>query len=63
MAHYQVIFETTNHGTQINHFETFNEAQKFWNDYADVFTDCAGEMLDLDTDEVIWEFDELREAV
>lgn len=58
MAHYQVIFEDSIHHTQINHFETFAEAQEYWDDYADVETCTAGEMLDLDNDEVIWEFNE-----
>ena len=56
MAHYQVIFEDSVHDVQINHFDTFAEAQEYWDDYVDVETCVAGEMVDLDTDEVIWNF-------
>ena len=56
MAHYQVIFEDCVHNTQIMHFDTFAEAQEYWDDYADVETCTAGEMIDLDDGETIWEF-------
>ena len=58
MAHYQVIFDNKNHGVYINHFDTFEEAQNYWNLYADIPTCVAGEMIDLDTEETIWEFEE-----
>ena len=56
MAHFQVIFQDSVHGLQINHFEAFADAQEYWNDYADVETCEAGEMIDVDTGEVIWDF-------
>lgn len=58
MAHFMVIFDDNNHDVHVNHFETFMEAQEYWDDYADVPTCIAGEMIDLDTEETIWEFDE-----
>lgn len=58
MAHFQVIFEDEVHGIHINHFDEFADAQEFWDFYADTPTCVAGEMLDLDNDEVIWEFNE-----
>lgn len=58
MAHFQVIFDDKYHMVYINHFETFAEAQEYWDDYADVETCVAGEMIDLDNGETIWEFDE-----
>ena len=42
----------------VTHFETFSEAQEYWDFYADAPTCVAGEMIDLDTKEIIWEFDE-----
>ena len=58
MAKFQVIFCDEMHGVHINHFDEFEEAQEYWNDYADAPTYVAGEMIDLDTAEVIWEFDD-----
>lgn len=58
MAHFQVIFEDTVHGVQINHFDEYADAQEYWDTYADLPTCYAGEMIDLDTEEVIWEFGE-----
>lgn len=58
MAHYQVIFEDKIHGININHFDTYAEAQEYWDFYADVETCYAGELLDLDEDEIIWSFEE-----
>lgn len=56
MAHFQVVFEDTAHGVHINHFDEFADAQEYWDFYADAPTCVAGEMIDLDNDEVIWEF-------
>lgn len=58
MAKYQVIFEDAIHHTQINHFDSFESAQKYWNNFADIETCVAGEMIDLDNGEIIWEFNE-----
>ena len=55
---YQIIFCDSVHDTQINHFDNFNDATEYWNQYADVPTCFAGELKDLDTDEIIWEFAE-----
>ena len=57
MAHFQVIFEYTD-GIQINHFDEYTDAQKYWDTHADLPTCQAGEMIDLDDGEVIWEFGE-----
>ena len=58
MAHFQVIFEDTVHGIQINHFDEYADAQEYWDTYADLPTCRAGEMIDLDDGEVIWKFGE-----
>ena len=55
MAHFQVIFEDSVHGIQIHHFDSFADAQEYWDTYADVETCDAGEMIDLDNDEIIWD--------
>lgn len=56
MAHFQVIFEDSTYGIHINHFDSFDEAQEFWDFYADAPTCEAGEMIDLDDGEIIWDF-------
>lgn len=58
MAHFQIIFSDKYHGIHINHFDNFDEAQEYWDFYADAPTCVAGEMIDLDTAETLWEFDE-----
>lgn len=58
MAHYQVVFDDNAHGIHFNHFETFDEAQEYWDDYADAETCVAGEMIYLDDEETIWHFDD-----
>lgn len=55
---YQVIFCDEIHDTQITQFEDFDSAAEYWNDYADTPTCFAGELKDLETGEIIWEFDE-----
>ena len=39
-------------------FDEYKDAQEYWDAYADVETCEAGELLDLDDGEVIWEFGE-----
>ena len=56
MAKFQVIFEDEYFGLHINHFDDFASAQEYWDFYADAPTCIAGEMIDLDDDEVIWDF-------
>ena len=56
MAHFQIIFEDMVHGLQITHFDTYTDAQDYWDAYADVTTCVAGEMIDLDDGEIIWNF-------
>lgn len=56
MAHFQVIFKDSAHGIQINHFDEYSDAQEFWDFYADAETCEAGELIDLDDGEIIWEF-------
>lgn len=58
MAHFQVIFKDSVHGIHINHFDEYKDAQEYWDAYADTETCEAGELLDLDDGEVIWEFGE-----
>lgn len=58
MAKFQVIFCDKVHDTQITQFESFDEAVEYWNTYADTPTCFAGELKDLETSEIIWEFDE-----
>ena len=58
MAKFQVIFCDEVHDTQIAQFESFDEAVEYWNMYADTPTCFAGELKDLENDEIIWEFNE-----
>lgn len=55
---YQVIFCDEVHDTQVAQFESFEEAVEYWNMYADTPTCFAGELKDLENDEIIWEFNE-----
>lgn len=57
MAHFQVVFDDKYYMVYINQFDTFTEAQKYWDDHADAEIYVAGEMINLDTGEIIWEFD------
>jgi hypothetical protein len=38
-------------------FNTFEAAAEYWQDYADTETCVAGKLEDLETGEIIWEFD------
>lgn len=58
MARFQVIFCDEAHDTQIAHFDTFKDAMEYWNDYADTPTCFAGEIKDLLTGEIIYDFDD-----
>lgn len=53
---YEVIFTDKEHGVNVESFETFDDAAEYWNDYADVPTCVAGELLDRSNGEVIWRF-------
>lgn len=53
-----VTFIDKNHGGSTNEFDTFAEAQEFWDEYADTPSCIFGELKDIDTDEIIWQFDE-----
>ena len=55
---YQIIFCDSVHDTQIIHFDNFEEAAKHWQMYADTPTCFAGQLKDLDTEEIIWEFND-----
>jgi len=59
MAEFQIIFIDSVHGTQIIHFDTFEDAAEFWDQYADTPTCIAGELRDLTTDEIVWGFGEV----
>ena len=54
---YEVIFTDSEHGVNAESFNSFDEAAKYWNDYADTPTCTAGELLDRSNGEVIWRFD------
>ncbi len=55
---FQIIFCDTIHDNQIAQFDTFEEAAEYWEMYADTPTCFAGELKDLENDEIIWEFNE-----
>lgn len=55
---YQVIFCDEVHDTQIVQFDSFDEAVEYWNEYADTPTCFAGELKDLESGEIVWEFNE-----
>jgi len=55
---FEIIFCDSVHNTQIVQFDAFDEAADYWQTYADVETCFAGQLKDLDTGEIIWEFDE-----
>jgi len=55
---YQIIFKDSIHGEQITHFDSFDDALEYWDFYADVDTCIAGELKDLDNEEIIWGFSE-----
>lgn len=55
---YQVMFCDEVQDTQVAQFETFDEAMAYWNQYADTPTCFAGELKDILTGEIIWEFSE-----
>ena len=58
MAKYQIIFCDSVHDTQVAQFDDFDSAAYYWNLWADTPTCFAGELKDLETDEVIWDFDD-----
>ena len=58
---YEVKFFDSNLGEQVERFESYVEAQEYWQEYADADTCLAGKMTDLENNEVIWDFDD-REA-
>lgn len=55
---YQVIFCDEMHDTQVSQFDSFDEAVEYWNEYADTPTCFAGELKDLESGEIVWEFNE-----
>ncbi len=58
MAKFQIIFCDEVHDTQIAQFEDFESAVVYWDMYADTPTCFAGELKDLETGEIIWDFDD-----
>ena len=54
---YQIIFCDSIHDTQIAQFDNFDDAAEYWQTYADIPTCFAGQLKDLNNEEVIWEFD------
>lgn len=53
---YKITFEDEVQGHIEETFETFPEAQDFWDEYADTDTCVSGKMVYLTTNEIIWEF-------
>lgn len=53
---YEVIFTDSEHGVNVESFNTFDEAAEYWNEYADTPTCVAGSLLDRSNGEVIWRF-------
>lgn len=53
---YKITFEDEVQGHVEETFETFPEAQDFWDEYADTNTCASGKMVYLPTNEIIWEF-------
>jgi hypothetical protein len=60
MAHFKVTFNDKYYGLHVTHFETFPEAQEYWDDYANTETCVAGVMVDVENGEIIWAFDEVQ---
>lgn len=58
MNQYIVIFKDSVFGFQVEEFPTFDEAIKYWDDYADTETCVAGRLIDTETDEIVWSFNE-----
>lgn len=56
MAKYQIILADSVHNTQVAQFDDFASASEYWQTYADIPTCFAGELKDLETEEIIWEF-------
>lgn len=50
------MFNDTVHGETVKTFKTFEEAQKYWDENAEIDTCIAGQMWDVLNDEIIWEF-------
>ena len=59
---FEVVFEDTQHGEIAEKFENWDDAVEFWQEYADTETCVAGELLDDETGETIWEFDDRAES-
>ena len=55
---YEVIFEDVVHGTQVECFDSFEEAAEFWDEYADSPTCKAGTLTDLSNGEILWAFED-----
>lgn len=57
MANFQVNFYDENLGEQSADFDKIWDAIDYWNEYADVSSCLAGQMIDLRDNEVMVEFD------
>lgn len=56
---YEVIFNDEMLGENSERFDTFDKAFDYWQTYADTKTCIGGRLIDLDNDEVVWEFGEI----
>ena len=53
-----VHFVDTDHGEIDELFSNYDAAMEYWQSYADTETCVAGVMSDIDTGEIIWNFDD-----
>lgn len=53
---YEVIFDDSIHGEIIERFTDWDEAMSYWNSYADTESCVAGQLIDRNTEEIIWSF-------
>lgn len=55
---YSVYFKDEILGDSFENFDSFSDAQEFWDSFSDTPSCVAGEMTDTETGEVIWSFND-----